>query len=191
MAILLPACGKKSPVPPSVEGFDFSAPRQAWKHLDEPTRQKIDAGLAKRPKPGLSIIHSTGSEGVSAAALADNHRRIRGLADGMAYHFVIGNGRGIPDGSLLVGPRWEEGKASEGLQDTRMETDAVTIALVGDLNRRDPTLAQLEALDELLDYLSGKIGPHPVRLHREVENSPRGCPGQKFPLQSLRQAYPQ
>lgn len=182
-------CGKPAVVPESIADFSFQEPRQAWTKLDPETRVRIDTGLGKRGKSVLTIIHSTGSASASPSSLEDNHRRVRGLADGLAYHFVIGNGRGLGDGNLLVTRRWLEGIGSQALQDPGLETDAITIALVGEFNRKEPTRAQLEALDELLDYLTAKIGPHPVRLHAEVERSARGCPGKNFPVSALRAAY--
>lgn len=188
-AMLLAGCGKKEVPAESIEGFSFKAPRQAWTKLDPETRAQVDAGLARRPRPALTILHSTGSSGASPSSLEDNHRRVRGLREGLAYHFVIGNGQGFGDGSVLVTRRWREGIPSEALSDPEQEKNAITIALVGEFNRRQPTRAQLEALDELLDYLTAKIGPHPVRLHAEVERSPRACPGKNFPVNALREAY--
>jgi hypothetical protein len=187
--LLIAGCGKPETAPESIEGFSFQEPRQAWSRLDAESRAKIDSGLGKRGRPVLTIIHSTGSTNASPSSLEDNHRRVRGLADGLAYHFVIGNGRGLGDGDIFVTRRWREGIPSQALQDPRQETDAIAIALVGEFNRREPTRAQLEALDELLDYLTAKIGPHPVRLHAEVERSARGCPGKNFPVTALRAAY--
>ena len=193
-ALALPAagCGKPDVAanPPAPRSFDFSAPRVAWSHLDPPARAAIDAGLAKRALPDLIILHSTGSPAVSASALADNHTRVRGLAGGLAYHFVIGNGRGIPDGHLITGPRWSGGQPSQALADPAGEANALTIALTGDFNRTPPTPAQLDALDELLDYLEAKTGPVKIRLHREVETCPRQCPGKLFPVKALRAAHP-
>ena len=189
LGLLANGCGKPEVVPQSIEGFSFQAPRQAWSKLDPETRALVDSGLGKREKPGLTILHSTGSAGASPSSLEDNHRRVRGLAEGLAYHFVIGNGRGLGDGDIFVTRRWMEGIASQALQDPRQETNAIAIALVGEFNRKEPTRAQLEALDELLDYLTAKIGPHPVRLHAEVERSARGCPGKNFPVTALRAAY--
>ena len=182
-------CGKRDVVPGSIAGFSFDSPRQAWAKLDPETRARIDTGLGKRGKTALTIIHSTGSASASPSSLEDNHRRVRGLAGGLAYHFVIGNGRGFGDGVVLVTRRWQEGSPSQALQDPTQETEAIAIALVGEFNRKEPTLAQLEAVDELLDYLAAKVGPHPVRLHSEVERSARGCPGKNFPVSAMRAAY--
>lgn len=189
LGLLAAGCGKPEVVPESIEGFSFQSPRQAWSKLDAETRARVDSGLGKRGKPVLTILHSTGSANASPSSLEDNHRRVRGLADGLAYHFVIGNGRGLGDGDVFVTRRWMEGIASQALQNPGQETDTIAIALVGEFNRKEPTRAQLEALDELLDYLTAKIGPHPVRLHAEVERSARGCPGKNFPVTALRAAY--
>ena len=182
-------CGQKAPVPPDQTDYDFAAPRTAWLSLDVQTRSTLDTGLAKRPKPAMCVIHGTGSPAASASGLADNHQRVRGIGGGMAYHFVIGNGHGIADGSLVIGPRWLAGTASGAGDDISLDRGTISICLVGDFNRAPPSLKQLQTLDELLDYLTGKIGPYPVRLHREIENSRRACPGKHFPVRAMRRAY--
>lgn len=183
-------CGRKEIAPAAQAAYDFSVPRTAWVNLDADARAALDAGLANRPKPAMCVIHSTGSPSASLAGMTDNHSRVRGLTGGMAYHFVIGNGHGIPDGALVPGSRWIAGLPSAAGDDLRQDRATISICLVGEFNRKPPTPAQLQTLDELLDYLTGKIGPYPVRLHREIENSHRDCPGKHFPVHAMRLAYP-
>ena len=185
-----PPSAPPAPITSTAE-YDFAAPRVAWHHLTPEQRTAIESGLKAGQKPSIAVLHSSGSTSASASALDDNHRRVRGLSDGMAYHFVIGNGSGIPDGTLLVGKRWTQGQPAEAMTDARLAQDAVAICLIGEFNRDYPTRSQLEALDELLDFLETKIGPRPVRLHREVENSARNCPGENFPVKALRAGFPQ
>src|SRR5579864_1667285 len=46
------------------------------------------------------VIHHSATHGGSAAAFERTHRTRLG---GLAYHFVIGNGSGAPDGAIEVG----------------------------------------------------------------------------------------
>ena len=108
----------------------------------------------------------------------------------MAYHFVIGNKSESQDGQIHVGRRWKT-QAIADLPSSEKGADqfgVIEVALVGDFESRGPTPSQLEALDELLDYLRMKTGVLRVDVHGGVE-SPAGhtgsCLGPGFPARQL------
>src|SRR3974390_2523242 len=51
------------------------------------------------------VIHHSGTE-YGNAAIYDRQHRERGMENGLAYHFVIGNGVDSGDGEIEIGPRW-------------------------------------------------------------------------------------
>lgn len=139
------------------------APRTAWTHLSPGVRASIDAGLAggSHARHRL-LLHGSGAGHGSARLIERYHAAMRG--QGKVYHFVIGNGSGAADGLVETGARWSD-VADEG---------DIEVCLVGDFNERAPTQAQMEALHELTDYLSIKLGKMELAEHQA------GCLGSKF-----------
>lgn len=115
------------------------------------------------------------------------------MRNGLAYHFVIGNGTSSGDGLIEVGDRWRRQINGGHVHSDYLNNISLGICLVGDFNRDQPTRAQLESCEELIRYLRercGKIGMHniAVRPHREM-NPPRwatDCPGDDFPYSWFR-----
>ena len=54
------------------------------------------------------VIHHSGTKMGSAKGMDRVHREERKMANGLAYHFVIGNGRGMKDGEVYIGNRWKK-----------------------------------------------------------------------------------
>ena len=110
------------------------------------------------------------------------------MRNGLAYHFVIGNGTSSRDGQIEIGDRWRRQINGGHVHSDYMNNIGLGICLVGDFNRDQPTRAQLEACEELIRYLRERCGQSDgraliVRPHREV-NPPRwatDCPGDAFP----------
>jgi len=110
------------------------------------------------------------------------------MRNGLAYHFVIGNGTSTRNGQIEIGDRWVRQMRGGHVHSDYMNNIGLGICLVGDFNRDQPTRAQLEACEELIRYLRTRCGKADgaemaVRPHREV-NPPRwatDCPGNVFP----------
>ena len=166
---------------------DFAAPRTSWHHLDEATRSLVARGARKRPGAEWHriLLHGSGSARGDAASLDRQHRRLRGLRDGLAFHFVIGNGTDSRDGQIEVGARWRNGAAVPSLPDHGMGDSTISVCLVGDFDAAPPTRAQLEALDELADYLAMTTGAVLVSSHRGATGGPASCLGAFFPDEEI------
>ena len=166
---------------------NFAAPRTSWQHLDEPARKLV--ALGARRNAGTEwhriLLHGSGSAGGDAASLDRQHRRLRGLRDGLAFHFVIGIGTGSDDGKIEVGARWRDGGAATSLDDHGLGASTIHICLVGDFSSAPPTRAQLEALDELADYLAMTTGAALVASHRAATGGPASCLGAFFPGEEI------
>jgi N-acetylmuramoyl-L-alanine amidase len=138
------------------------------------------------------VIHHSASPSGNAASFHNMHRR-KGW-DGLAYHFVITNGKGGPDGGLEVGFRWwrqQHGAHAGGLaQKTADEVNefnefGIGICLVGNFEHRPPTKAQMKTLAWLVKKLQTEhgIASADVVGHRHVKST--ACPGRQFPWKTL------
>jgi N-acetyl-anhydromuramyl-L-alanine amidase AmpD len=116
------------------------------------------------------------------------------MQNGLAYHFVIGNGASSGNGQIEIGSRWTRQINGGHVASNYLNDISIGICLVGDLNRDLPTKAQLEALDELCSYLRGRVGKVKgkaaiVKGHKEINPKPTDCPGDRFPLSFLRKRF--
>ena len=134
------------------------------------------------------IVHNSGTRQGNARIFDYYHRNVRRMRNGLAYHFVIGNGTSSGNGEIEVGDRWRRQINGGHVHSDYLNNISLGICLVGDFNRDQPTRAQLDSCEELIRYLRercGKTNGHemPVRPHREM-NPPRwatDCPGDAFP----------
>jgi hypothetical protein len=132
------------------------------------------------------VIHHSATHGGSAAAFERNHRTRLG---GLAYHFIIGNGSGSPDGAVEVGYRWRDQIPGPHTKNQDVNLESIAICLVGDLEAGAPSKKQMTALLDLLEKLcrEGRIPAERIRSHREVDNETL-CPGRGLPIQGIRDA---
>jgi len=147
---------------------------------------KPDGPISPRWK--AVVVHHTATSGATVEALDRVHRG-RGMENGLAYHFVIGNGRGLADGAIHATPRWRrqlDGGHVRGAQHNRV---ALGVCLVGDFEDGigEPTDAQVAALKALLDWLLDSCGlsDGDVRGHRDYPGQATLCPGRRLPLADI------
>ncbi len=117
------------------------------------------------------------------------------MPNGMAYHFVIGNGSSSGNGEIEIGARWTKQINGGHVASDYLNNMALGICLVGDYDRDLPTKEQLNSLYELLTYLrarNGKTAGHYPKVcgHREINPKPTSCPGKRFPTSTVRKAFP-
>lgn len=133
------------------------------------------------------VIHDSGTLSASPETLENDAKRL-GLR-GMGFHFVVGNGKGMADGELLVGARWlnqAAGAHTAGPSSDWYNRNAIGICLAGDGSRRPFTPAQMKRLVQLVDALCRefKIPPDKVFLHSQLSQTP--SPGKLFPEAAFR-----
>jgi len=136
------------------------------------------------------VLHHSGIEDGSARAYDANHRQ-RGMEHGLAYHFVIGNGRDSGDGEIEIGPRWTKQLRGGHVRSTSVNNSGIGICLVGNFEKRRPGRRQLDAAFSLVDYLrDGFVHPHhQLTVHRWVDHNHTVCPGKHFPYTTLKSRY--
>jgi N-acetyl-anhydromuramyl-L-alanine amidase AmpD len=143
------------------------------------------------------VIHHTATVGATLESLDQGHRE-RGFVSGIAYHFVINNGRtpGTIDGQISPTPRWIEqldGAHTKVKDHPEFNTEGIGICLVGNFEQTEPTPAQMAALEILTLALRDRYEVPLERIvgHGEVKNTQ--CPGRKFPMDAflleVRRAY--
>ena len=165
-----------------------------WRYLTPAVRQGIDRANVRKGRWKYMIIHNSGTRQGNARIFNKYHRRVRKMQNGLAYHFVIGNGRSSGDGEIEIGPRWTRQINGGHVASDYLNNIAIGICLVGDLNRDLPTKAQLAALDELITYLRGRVGKIKgkqtiVLPHKKINPKPTDCPGDRFPYSWLRRRF--
>ncbi len=136
----------------------------------------------------IVIHHSATAEG-SGKGMDRYHREERHMENGLAYHFVIGNGRGMRDGEIYVGARWTKQLPGGHLAIEALNQISLVICLVGDFEKRAPTRKQLDSLEALIRALQKKTAPKPasVTSHRKIHPQHTKCPGKHFPLDAFLQ----
>jgi hypothetical protein len=165
-----------------------------WRYLTPGVRRAIDRARVKKGRWKYIIIHNSGTRQGNARIFNIYHLRVRKMQNGLAYHFVIGNGTSSGNGEIEVGPRWTKQLNGGHVASDYLNNIAIGICLVGDLNRDLPTKAQLGALDELLTYLRDRVGKVKGRRavvapHKKINPRPTDCPGDRFPYGWLQRRF--
>ncbi|MFO8027638.1 MAG: LysM peptidoglycan-binding domain-containing protein [Opitutales bacterium] len=137
------------------------------------------------------VVHHSGIKYGNAAKYDAAHRR-RGMQNGLAYHFLIGNGIDSGDGEIEIGPRWRKQLLGGHVKSYRINLTAIGICLIGNFENTHPSRRQLEAFTQLMDWLRGEVvpGAHKFAGHRELKGEHTICPGKNFPLAALHKRYP-
>ncbi|MFV0337137.1 MAG: peptidoglycan recognition family protein [Chthoniobacterales bacterium] len=170
------------------------APRGRWRYLTSSVRRQIDSARVKKGRWKYIVVHNSGTRQGNAKIFNNYHKRVRKMQNGMAYHFVIGNGTSSGNGEIEVGDRWTRQINGGHVASDYLNNIALGICLVGDFNRDRPSQSQLNSLEELITYLRGRVGTVKgkraiVRGHKEINPKPTDCPGKRFPLSWLRQKF--
>jgi len=136
------------------------------------------------------VVHHSGIKHGNAKVYDAAHRR-RGMQNGLAYHFVIGNGIDSGDGQIEVGPRWQKQLLGGHVKNYRINLTAIGICLVGNFEKTHPSRRQLAAFTQLMDWLRGGVLPNAHRFagHRELRGEQTICPGKNFPLAAMHARY--
>ena len=152
-------------------------------------KSTLDSVPVERRRWKYIVIHHSGTKEGNARLFDYYHRRVRGMENGLAYHFVIGNGVDSGDGEIEAGPRWMRQIKGGHVKEEAMNKVALGICLVGNFEEGRPSKNQILSILELIRYLNSRCGmPYPkVYVHREINARPTACPGEKFPIKEIRE----
>ena len=155
--------------------------------LPSGTVSAINQAPINRNKWKHIVIHHSATRQGSAKSFDSAHRR-RGMINGLAYHFVIGNGTGSKDGIIEIGPRWKGQLNGGHVKSAWYNGNSIGICMVGNFEERKPTTKQLASLQELIQHLqTGGLIQHKLHIfgHKQIKREQTLCPG-KFMDTNLR-----
>lgn len=175
--------------PPTVNPRAASpAPRPARpdpaRQLPAPIQSAIGGAAVRAGAWRNIVIHHSGTAEGSGQGMDRYHREERHMENGLAYHFVIGNGNGMDDGEIYVGARWTKQLPGGHLAIEALNQISLGICLVGDFEKKAPTRRQLDSLEALIRALTTKTGlaVSAVTSHRLIHPRHTRCPGRYFPM---------
>lgn len=165
-----------------------------YHYLSASVRRAIDRAPVRHGRWKYIVVHNSGTREGNARIFDVYHRRVRKMVNGLAYHFVIGNGTSSGNGEIEIGHRWTAQLNGGHVASDYLNDISLGICLVGDYNRDQPTKAQMGALNELIAYLRQRVGTTQGRhatvyAHKEINPRPTDCPGKYFPYHWLHQAF--
>ena len=153
--------------------------------------EKLLSGVrVKRGRWKYIVGHHSATKYGNAAIYDKNHRR-RGMENGLAYHFVIGNGIDSGDGEIEIGPRWKQQLDGGHVRKHEVNQTGIGICLVGNFEEIHPSRKQLAAFTGLVDYLGGTVlkNRYTFAVHKEIDRNHTVCPGRNFPVKAMHQRF--
>lgn len=156
-----------------------------------PDVKRLLAGIeVDRQRWRYIVGHHSATKYGNAAIYDRNHRR-RGMENGLAYHFVIGNGVNSGDGEIEIGPRWKGQLEGGHVRRREVNLSGIGICLVGNFEETHPSPRQLAAFTALVGYLGGEVlnNRFEFAVHKEIDRNHTVCPGRHFPVRSMHQRF--
>ncbi|MFO1094793.1 MAG: peptidoglycan recognition family protein [Planctomycetaceae bacterium] len=135
------------------------------------------------------VLHHTASTSGSVASIhAEHQQRKDGDGNpwrGIGYHFVIGNGNGMPDGAIEPTFRWQDQSSGAHAGVALYNDYGIGICLIGNFDESPPTPRQVAAVRQLVAALKGAchIDTGGVIRHGDVKAT--ACPGKLFPFEEV------
>jgi murein DD-endopeptidase MepM/ murein hydrolase activator NlpD len=133
------------------------------------------------------VIHHSGTSEGTAKGMDRYHREVRHMENGLAYHFVVGNGNGMDNGEIFVGNRWKKQLDGGHLASEKQNKVAIGICLVGNFDKSPPSATQMQSLSTLVRTLMKRcnISASNVKTHQQINVIGTRCPGSRFPTKSF------
>jgi hypothetical protein len=206
--LIFVGCTHSPLVPPPVSMSpppDFGAPRIGQRPTT-PTDVVAPPRVGSNPwRPTVAardwkhiVIHHTATGTGSVESINDAHLKNKDKNGnpwlGIGYHFVIGNGQGMPDGAIEPTFRWRtqiQG-AHAGSTNKDYNERGIGVCLVGNFEKSPPTAAQRKSVKLLVATLKAeyKIPPAGVVGHKDIRASSTECPGKLFPMAEVAASEP-
>jgi hypothetical protein len=136
------------------------------------------------------VVHHTATNSGSVESIHESHLKNKDKNGnpwlGIGYHFVIGNGQGMPDGAVESTFRWRtqiQG-AHAGSSNKDYNERGIGVCLIGNFENALPTPAQRRSVKRLIQTLKTEyhIATPNVVGHRDIRATSTECPGKFFPM---------
>jgi len=156
-------------------------------NLPSSVREAIAKAPVQAERWRYIVVHHSGVDEGTVKGMDDYHRRVRHMENGLAYHFVIGNGHGMRDGEVTSSERWREQLDGGHLRSEEQNKIALGICLVGNFDDHKPTEKQMQSLNALVRALMKRcnVPASRVKTHQQINIVGTECPGSKFPTKSF------
>jgi len=141
-----------------------------------------------RPKWKYIVAHHSATAQGTAASF-DREDRRSGMKNGLAYHFVIGNGNGTADGVIEVGSRWTQQLHGGHVSKWEFNNHGIGICMIGNFEKTEPTPKQLDSFTQLVNYLGGNLLDNRYKFYVHKEINATLCPGRNFPIQKMHKTF--
>jgi hypothetical protein len=151
------------------------------------------AGAAPFKKPchwRYIVIHHSATRKGNAAIMDRYHSNRRHMQNGLAYHFVIGNGTsGCADGEVEESYRWRAQLPGGHSKQPWLNESGIGICLVGNFNRQTVSSKQMSSLVKLVNELctTYNIPLSCIKGHGDFKGEHTMCPGYNFPMRRFKE----
>ena len=155
------------------------------------TLKEINRPRIRRYRWKHIVVHHSADSNNSIRGMEHYHRRVRRMENGLAYHFVIGNGVNTTNGKIYVGDRWKRQLQGGHIGSAALNEIAIGICLVGNFEKTLPTAKQKASLKALVSRLRSRTGiPYNLiythrQYHQHKKLKSTICPGRRFSLRSI------
>lgn len=163
--------------------------RQRGATLPRTVREELDRIRVRQGWTHI-VLHHSGTPQGNVRDMDRYHREQRRMVNGLGYHFVIGNGNGMRDGEIGIGPRWRRQQDGGHLASAAQNRYSIGICLIGNFEVDHPTARQMESLRALVRYLQQRsnIPRTQITTHTLINIRPTACPGRNFPTEAFIQS---
>jgi LysM repeat protein len=170
------------PTPPAPQAPSRPAPA-----LPKTVQQSITAAPVQARRWRSIVIHHAAVAEGTLRSLDRYHREERHMENGLAYHFLIGNGNGLGEGVIGVGNRWKQQLDGGHLHSVVQNQTALGICLIGNFDKAKPSEKQLQSLEALTRALLKRcqLTASAVKTHKQINVVSTRCPGKYFPTRDF------
>ena len=135
------------------------------------------------------VLHHSATPSGSVESINATHLQRRDANGipwrGIGYHFVIGNGQGMPDGEIRSTFRWQQQTSGAHAGSRTYNDYGIGICLIGNFEQNGPTSAQVRATKELVSQLKAQFGMKEEQILKHGDLKATACPGRLFPFQEI------
>lgn len=172
----------------------FSPTAQRMRERKAPRRSAASLPSDLRPVQGerawrYIVLHHSATPDGDVDSIHAAHRQRKDRAGrpwlGIGYHFVIGNGQGMPDGLIEPTFRWRKQIQGAHAGVAQYNEAGIGICLIGNFQEQPPTPRQLRASRELVELLASRYEVPKHNILRHGSLAPTECPGRHFHLSEL------